>query len=73
MERNTNFGNILHSFVQRLIYVTASFVINNTNIYNTHEKMKLLWYEKVYILATVESPNKGHFGTNTNSSGLSPV
>ena len=34
--------NILYSFVQRLIYVTASFVINNTNIYNTHEKMKLL-------------------------------
>ena len=26
-----------------------------------------------YQLTTVESPNKGHFGTNINSSGLSTV
>ena len=28
--------------------------------------VKIDWY-------TVESPNKGHFGTNINSSGLSTV
>ena len=28
---------------------------------------------KIAILTTVEPPRKGHFGTNINSSGLSPL
>ena len=30
-------------------------------------------YTGTLMNTTVESPNKGHFGTNINSSGLSPV
>ena len=29
--------------------------------------------ELLYNVATVEYPNKGHFGTNINSSGLSTI
>ena len=44
-------------------------------IYFREVKFSKLFMKRVFlkILATVESPNKGHFGTNINSSGLSTI
>ena len=39
--------------------------------YDCHNFLIIIF--KTNFLSTVESPNKGHFGTNINSTGLSTV